>query len=325
MDEQPPRPGPAVAAGLISGQIVAAYGRRYIVETAAGLISCVPRGKRSEYACGDRVAIARTGAASSGPSANTGTGLDEGVIEAVDPRSTLFFRSAAHRRKLIAANATQIAVVVAAEPSFSDELVSRVLVAAEQAGLKTLLVLNKCDIADAAVAAAARLEPFARAGYPILHLSAIQDATALRAALIDETTVLVGQSGMGKSTLINALFPNAHAATREISTFLASGKHTTTHALLYRLDMQSAVIDCPGMQEFGLAHVEWRDIAAGFREFLPFTRECRFPDCRHLREPGCAVTSATEDGSISPRRLELYRRIIVAEAHSEMPAGRRGQ
>ena len=324
MRERTQRPTTTFAARLIAGQIVAAYGRRYIVETAEGLMSCVSRGKRSEYACGDRVAIARTGTAPTHSLTAIVGAMDDGVIEAADPRSTLFFRSAAHRRKLIAANATQIAMVVAAEPSFSDELVSRALVAAEQAGLKILLVLNKCDLADAALAAAERLQPFAQAGYPLVKISALQDTHALREKLLDETTVLVGQSGMGKSTLINALFPDAHAATREISTFLSSGKHTTTHALLYRLDEHSAVIDCPGMQEFGLAHVEWREIAAGFREFLPFTDGCRFPDCRHLHEPGCAIASAVNDGAISPRRLELYRRIIMAEAGTKKPSDRRG-
>jgi len=132
--------------------------------------------------------------------------------------------------------------------------------------------------------------------------------------------VLVGQSGMGKSSLINALFPDARAATREISVFLASGKHTTTHALLYRLDnhqtaaTQEWVIDCPGVQEFGLAHLDWRELSAGFREFRPLLQQCRFPDCRHQREPGCAIAAAADRGLIAPRRLELYRRIQAAES-----------
>ena len=290
---------------LINGRIVAAYGRRYLLETAGGLLSCVPRGKRSECACGDRAAIALTSPG-------------EGVIEAVDPRSTLFFRSAVHRTKLIAANASQVAVVTAAEPSFSDELVSRVLAAAENAGMRSLVVLNKCDLAEQAAQARARLQPFVLAGYELIEVSALQDVGALRSRLEGESTVLVGQSGMGKSTLINALFPGAQAATREISAFLASGKHTTTHAMLYQLDDEAgssgSVIDCPGIQEFGLAHLDWRELSAGFREFRPLVSQCRFPECRHQQEPGCAVAAAAAQGLIAPRRLELYRRIEAAEA-----------
>lgn len=296
------------AGPVLNGQIVAAYGRRYVVETPQGMMSCVSRGKRSDYACGDRVALTTIS-----PQVSGSPVPGEGVIEAADPRSSLFFRSAAHRQKLIAANATQVAIIVATDPSFSDELVTRALVAAEHAGLKSLLVLNKCDLTEAVAQAAVRLLPFSQAGYTSLQVSALGDVAALRQHLLGETTVLVGQSGMGKSTIINALFPDAHAATREISRFLASGKHTTTHALLYRLDEASAVIDCPGMQEFGLAHLDWRELAAGFREFQPLLGQCRFPDCRHQPEPGCAIAAAAEKGEIAARRLELYRRIAAAE------------
>jgi ribosome biogenesis GTPase len=119
---------------------------------------------------------------------------------------------------------------------------------------------------------------------------------------------------MGKSTIINALLPDARAATREISAFLASGRHTTTQARLYRLDAESTLIDCPGLQEFGLHHLSQHDIEAGFVEFRDFFGRCRFQDCRHLAEPGCALAQAVAAGKIHPRRLDLFRRISRAEA-----------
>lgn len=261
---------------------------------------CVPRGKKSLVACGDRVRIQPTA-------------RDEGVIEDVDPRTTLFLRAAPHRRKLIAANATQVAVICAGEPSLADELVARVLVAAESQSMKALLVLNKTDLAAPTAAARERLAPFAHAGYPVVELCAERDVAPLHARLRDETTVLIGQSGMGKSTIVNALVPEADAATREISRFLDSGRHTTTSTRLYGIDAAATIIDSPGVQEFGLAHLSPAEIERGFPELRPLAGRCRFTDCRHRTEPGCAVRAAADAGQVHPRRLELLHRILDAE------------
>lgn len=287
------------------GQVIAAFGRQYLVRLADGSeIACLTRGKKSEVACGDLVEIQRTADAS----AENGTGA-QGVIERISPRRSLLHRSVAFREKLIAANVTQIIVVVAAEPSFSDELLARCLVAAFDQKLEVLIVLNKCDLPAAADAARKRLAPYTAIGYRVLELSAIQDVSALRPLLHGHTSVLVGQSGMGKSTLINALLPDAQAATREISTVLDSGKHTTTHARLYRIDESSGLIDCPGVQAFGLHHLSFGGIEQGFVEFAQYLGKCRFRDCRHAHEPGCALRNAVAEGKIAARRLELFRQV----------------
>src|SRR5471032_39987 len=162
---------------MLAGQVIAAYGRQYLVETGDGRqYACFPRGKRSTVACGDRVMFARTAD-------------EQGVIEAVDPRSTLFSRSAAQRQKLIAANVSQLAIVVAVEPSFSEELINRCLVAAEWQNMCALILLNKCDLALAAAAALARLDPYIRAGYRVIQLSALENAEALRPELAHQSTV----------------------------------------------------------------------------------------------------------------------------------------
>ena len=292
----------------IQGQIIAAFGRQYLVHLPdGGEIACLTRGKKSEVVCGDMVEIKLTGDAS----AENGA---QGVIERIAPRRSLLHRSDAFREKLIAANVTQIIVVVAAEPSFSDELLARCLVAAQDQKLDVLIVLNKCDLAGAAAAARQRLKPYTAIGYRVLELSAKQDVAQLRPFLAGHTSVLVGQSGMGKSTLINALLPDAQAATREISSALDSGKHTTTHARLYRIDANSSLIDCPGVQAFGLHHLSFGGIEQGFVEFAQYLGQCRFHDCHHTHEPGCALREAVATGKINARRLDLFHQIAANKA-----------
>ena len=283
---------------MAEGQITAAYGRQFLVELTDGsTVPCVTRGKKGGAACGDRVTIQMTSP-------------NQGVIDTIAPRQALLFRSDAFREKLIAANVTQIVAVVAAFPSFYEELLSRCLIAAEATEIKALIVLNKCDMVQESAATRARLELYTSLGYSLLPLSATQDVMPLRPWLQNETSVLVGQSGMGKSSIINALLPDeVQVRTQEISTALNSGRHTTTHAQLYHLDANSHIIDSPGLQEFGLHHLSREDIEYAFVEFRPFLGHCRFNDCKHGVEPGCALLQAVAQGKISPRRLEAYYKL----------------
>ena len=278
----------------LEGTVIAAHGRHYLIELdGGGTLPCFPRGKKSDLACGDRVSVLRSSDS-------------QGVIDALQPRQSLLYRSNEFRQKLIAANVTQIVIVVATEPSFSEELVTRCLVAAESQDMAALIVLNKCDLRERLAHAETLLAPFVRLGYPLLRLSALSSIEALRPHLARHTSVLVGQSGMGKSTLVNALIPQANARTREISEALDSGKHTTTHATLYRLDTDSALIDSPGLQEFGLHHLSMHELEHGFPELRQFSGQCRFRNCRHDREPGCAVRNALEAGSIDAQRYAIF-------------------
>lgn len=283
----------------MKGQVTAAFGRQYEVKTSEGLIlTCYMRGKKGGIACGDLVDILPTTPG-------------QGVIETVLPRTNLFYRSDAFRQKLIAANVTQLIIVVAVIPSFSETLIDHYLVAAENERIKVLIVLNKCDLSETVHTAIEKLALYQQLGYPCLSISATNDIKPLIPYLQQQKSLLIGQSGMGKSTIINALIPEARRATSEISLALDSGRHTTTHARLYAIDADSSIIDSPGMQEFGISHIDKTNLARGFIEFRPYLGgSCKFSNCRHLSEPGCALLLAAEKGEISTRRLSVYQKMM---------------
>lgn len=282
----------------MQGLVVASYGKRYQVELAdKSRISCVTRGKKTDLACGDIVNIKLTDKA-------------EGVVESSLPRETLLYRSSVIKSKILASNVTQIIIVLATQPSFYEALLNRCLVAAEAANIKPLIVLNKCDLAEVDDAKN-KLKIYQDLGYEVLHLSAKQDISALRPYLTNHQSVLVGQSGMGKSTMINALLPDQNVRTQIMSEALDSGKHTTTAAHLYHLDTHSSLIDSPGLQEFGLNHLSQQDLELAFKEFRPYLGNCRFNNCKHTHEPDCAVINAVQQGKISATRLKFYQELTT--------------
>lgn len=283
------------------GTVIAAHGRHYLVQTETIRLQCVTRGKKSDVAVGDIVTLKQTSP-------------DQGVIESINERRTLLYRSDQYKSKLLAANVTQLFIVVATEPGFSDDLVSRALVAAEAAGITAHLILNKIDVVELLPRTRERLAMYAKLGYPIHEVSARgmpeQTREILTPLLEGQSTILIGQSGMGKSSLINLLVPDAELATREISAALDSGKHTTTFTRLFMLGNNAFVIDSPGFQEFGLYHLTEGMLERAFREFTPRLGSCRFYNCHHLNEPGCAVLAAVEQGEIAPMRHALYQQLV---------------
>lgn len=288
------------------GRVVSAHGRHYNVEFGDGQRRhCYPKGKRNEAAVGDWVLVQPQGQL-------------EGQLISVEPRRNLVYRSDEWRTKQFAANVDQVLIVVAVKPTFSDDLLGRALTGAWAAGIEVTIVLNKADLCDGLDSARTKLEPYRQLGVDLIEISALDESVARDAIaplLMDKTTLLLGQSAMGKSTLLNALAPDAQAATREHSEALDAGKHTTTTTRLYHLaDLNADLIDSPGVQAFGLAHLNLEDIEHGFPEFAKHKQHCRFYNCSHHREPNCGVLAALENGEIDARRHALYLRLLAENA-----------
>jgi ribosome biogenesis GTPase len=286
---------------------VASFRRNYHVKLDTGpLVDCIALGRKQDVACGDRVAVRRDLTEST---QTARTGLERGVITEIAPRTSLLYRADHFKQKTLAANVTQVVFVLAAQPPFSDELLTRCLVAAESARLKGLIVCNKADLPQSAQTWQA-LSTYREVGYRCIALSAREDCAPLRALLENEASVLVGQSGMGKSTIINTLLPQSNAATREISLALNSGKHTTTAAIWYTLNASSSIVDTPGLQSFGLAHLTAPELVAAFPEFRDCAGHCRFSDCGHDSEPDCRLQLAVKRGAATQQRLTLLRLLL---------------
>jgi ribosome biogenesis GTPase / thiamine phosphate phosphatase len=289
----------------LTGTIVAAHGRHYLADVGGAqspeFLQCVTRGKKTNVAVGDIVHLKRTS-------------NDQAVIEKIAERTTLLYRSDQYKSKLLAANITRLFIVVATEPSFADDLVSRALVACEAAGVEAHLILNKVDVTALLPRARERAGLYAGLGYPLHEVSAKADpegtVATLMPLLAGQSSIFIGQSGMGKSSMINLLVPEADIAVREISEALDTGKHTTTFTRLYRLPDGGNIIDSPGFQEFGLYHLTEGMLERAFVEFKPFLGGCKYYNCRHLAEPQCAILGAVEDGKIAPIRHALYAQLL---------------
>jgi ribosome biogenesis GTPase / thiamine phosphate phosphatase len=292
---------------LQSGLVVGSHGRHCVVETADGArVICHPRGKKSLAVVGDRVLWQGS--------------HDEGTVERVQDRRNLFHRQDEVRTKSFAANLDQILILIAAEPEFSEHQLARALIAAEAERIAPLIAVNKSDLVEPFEQAWRRLLPYQHMGYGVLPLSLRLSGDLDRAKLLEhlhgKKTLVLGPSGAGKSTLINLLVPGAAAQTREISKALQSGKHTTTTTTWYWVDRErdTALIDSPGFQEFGLHHIEPTQLAALMPDLKAHLGDCRFYNCTHLHEPGCGVTpavGAAGEQGIAPSRYRIYQDLFA--------------
>lgn len=293
----------SAATADFDARVVATFGRQFLLADERGAVwSATRRGKKGDVVVGDRVR-----AHASAP------GLAR--IESVLPRASLLFRADAFRTKELAANIDHVLVIYAARPTFNRWFVWKALVAAHVAGIAATVVRNKTDLHDDGDAGEFG-NALERLGVPTLALSAKGEPGRAREALTEATrgraNLLVGQSGMGKSTLLNLLVPDAGARTQEYSVRLDLGKQTTTASRWFALPAGGSIIDTPGFQEFGLAHVPLDQLADSFPDFHPALGHCRFLDCRHLAEPDCAVRALVEQGAVAADRYAFYRSLAEA-------------
>jgi ribosome biogenesis GTPase len=291
------------AETVFNARVVATFGRRFLVRDKHGhLWDAVRRGKRGDVATGDRVRCRYAGPA-------------QAAIEAIAERTSLLFRADQVRVKELAANVDQVALVFAPRPAFNIRFLWRALIAAAAAQVDSLVILNKIDLDDERSTAGAALAELAALGYRTVALSAKHAPEEARAQLAPllrgRATLLIGQSGMGKSTLLNLLIPDANARTQEYSQHLNVGKQTTTATRWFDDGAGGALIDSPGFQEFGLAHLSVGELAHAFPDFAPYLGQCRFNDCRHAEEPDCAIRGAVAAESVAPARYAFYRELLA--------------
>lgn len=286
-----------------TGLITAAHGRRGVLETASGESKrYLTKGRRLRAVCGDRVAwrMQEHG--------------DTVLLTSILPRNNVLERQPPDRNEpeVLAANLTCLAVVLAPVPAPDWFLVDRYLCTAELMGCRTLLVRNKSDLEFDRTTDTAEIEEYIRLEYPVLSISATsgEGVRQLAAAMQKQIGILVGQSGVGKSSLVNRLVPDADITVGAVSTATSEGTHTTTASAMHLLPAGGRLIDTPGVRDFIPFIRDTANVQLGFPEIMAAADECRFNDCLHVREPDCAVKTTMELGRISARRYEAYKRLL---------------
>jgi ribosome biogenesis GTPase len=286
-----------------AGIVIANHGKTVIVEDSQRhSFTCHLRQNIGTLVCGDHVVWQQEEAAS-------------GIVLALSPRNNFLARPDKRgQARVLAANIDQIIVVSATRPALNTRLIDRYLLAAETAGIEPVILFNKIDLLDKAGIQAIKdqLQVYSSLGYPLIFTCVKQShgTDELLPVLKNKISVFVGQSGVGKSSLINALLPEANADVGDVSSSSNKGRHTTTLAQLYHLPNGGDLIDSPGIREFGLWQISIEQAARGFIEFRPLLGQCRFRDCLHEDEPGCCIRAAVDKGEINQQRWESYRRII---------------
>jgi ribosome biogenesis GTPase len=285
--------------------VLVSYGGQGMVELESGeRLNCKYRRSVGRPFCGDRVEI-------------QGADTHSAVVTRILSRDNLFVRADARQRKQpIAANLDQALIIIAPRPEPSRDLVERYLVAIHSLGIDPVIVINKTELIvdkgyDSSTSLG-RLEDYRQLGYQVLHTSckAAPGIDSLRSILENRTSILVGQSGVGKSSLANGLLPDLELQTGALSRVTGKGIHTTTTTIMYSIPAGGRLIDSPGVWEYGLWEMDAAELANGFIDFNPFMGHCKFNDCRHDHEPQCAIRDAVEAGSLLPWRHQAYLRLL---------------
>jgi len=287
------------------GLVIINYGKNQLVEDTSGdIYRCVARRGLPQIVCGDAVEWQQTG-------------NNSGVIETLQPRRTVLYRADGNdSQRPLVSNIDQLIIEAALEPALDYFLIDKYCIAAELADTEPLIIINKADLLQDKDRdrIESLIEEYRHIGYTTLLTSALKNTgiDAFADSLAGKTSILVGQSGVGKSSLIKRLLPDREIAIGKLSAASGLGKHTTTSTTLYHLPQGGHLIDSPGVRDFHLGKVANSELGNGFREFRPYLGQCRFNDCRHLSEPGCAIHAAVAEGKILERRYQSYRQLMSA-------------
>ncbi|MDA7440754.1 ribosome small subunit-dependent GTPase A [Candidatus Pseudothioglobus singularis] len=280
-----------------TGKVITRYGQRQLVEAKNGeIFQCVSRQNIGFSVAGDEVLFQKTK-------------QDEAIVTAIYPRRTELQR----KDKLIAANIDQLWLVVAIEPHYEFDLIDRYLIMAENSNLPIGIVINKIELSKNESQLNDDFEHYRNIGYDVHTMSVKSDLNVIsfKEKLVNKSHIFLGQSGVGKSSLINALIPDLELRVNEISIKSKLGKHTTTNTTIYHIPSGGDLIDSPGVREFQLDNLSEEQIVRGFREFTALSDQCRFRNCKHINEPDCAIKMALESGKINENRYESYLNILA--------------